>query len=74
VANDLMVEGSGLEELCLIFKDSKDLLSKLEKMFTLDFDRSMIEQRATFFASSYSNSQTCKTLVENIYTDDTSYK
>ena len=69
VVNETMVEGTNLRDLCIVFDKPLELIRLLEKLFTLDFKVEEIRNREKFFQKYYSNADSGRTIVENIYPD-----
>ena len=58
-----MVDGTGLEDYCLIGADADALRQKIEQVYHLSFDESQQEKRKILLASELSNLRN----VEKIY-------
>mgnify|MGYP006969206801 FL=1 len=67
VVNETMVEGTNLRNLCIVFDKPLELIRLLEKLFTIDFKAQEIKNREEFFQKYYSNADSGRTIVENIY-------
>ena len=63
VVNQFMVDGTGLEDYCLIGADADALRQKIEQVYHLSFDESQQEKRKILLASELSNLRN----VEKIY-------
>lgn len=69
VVNETMVEGTNLESLCMVFDNTLDLVAKLEDLFMLDFTAEDVKKRELFFQKYYSNIDSGRTIVKNIYSN-----
>lgn len=69
VVNETMVEGTNLGNLCILFDKPSDLVAKLEDLFTVDFKAEELQRREVFFQKYYSNIDSGRTIVENIYSN-----
>ena len=69
VVNETMVEGTNLESLCMVFDNTLDLVAKLEDLFMLDFTAEDVKKRELFFQKYYSNIDSVRIIIENIYSN-----
>jgi hypothetical protein len=67
LVNDKMLNGTGLEELCVIGNDAKALKSKLRELFKADFNTSDIQARENVLTSLYSNSTNAENLISLVW-------
>jgi hypothetical protein len=63
IANDLMVSGTGLHELCRVYDDKDQLVDSILELINLPFDENMIKTRKEFL-SAYSNQANCKKITD----------
>ena len=67
VVNETMVEGTNLRDLCIVFDKPLELVRLLERLFSVDFKMDEIIRREEFFQKYYSNIDSGRTIIENIY-------
>ncbi|MDT8394145.1 MAG: glycosyltransferase family 1 protein [Bacteroidales bacterium] len=67
LVNDKMLNGTGLEELCVIGNDATALKSHLRKLFNSEFSASDIKDREKLLTKLYSNSTNADDLIKLIW-------
>jgi PAS domain-containing protein len=63
VVNPLMVDGTGIEKLCVIGKNYSELLAKIEEYMLLDYTESYSENRVGVLKEKFSNSSNSELLI-----------
>ena len=69
LVNNSMAEGSGLNELCNIEKNSKDFCNRIEQLFITPYCKADISKRKQVLKAVYNNAENAQKLVRIIYTD-----
>lgn len=67
IVNPTMLNGTDLEELCLIGKSAVELKSLLDEVSDKEFTRGMIEKRAVVLRDNFSNSINADRMVDIIF-------
>lgn len=67
LVNPQMVQGTGLESLCEIGRDTEVLKNKVGDLFAMPFDLSDIVMRKKLLEDNYSNEKNVKKLIELIF-------
>lgn len=67
LVNPQMVQGTGLESLCEIGRDTEVLKNKVDDLFAMPFDLSDIVMRKKLLEDNYSNEKNVKKLIELIF-------
>jgi diadenosine tetraphosphate (Ap4A) HIT family hydrolase len=68
MANPLMMEGTGLEDLCYIFKDQKEMNEKIALLREMDYSESEQEKRAIQLQN-YNDQKAAKSLIEDMFSN-----
>lgn len=63
IVNSLMVNNTGLEDLCIVRNKAEDIIEAINRYFTTDFTTQMIEDRRKILSANFSNQQNVKTLL-----------
>jgi hypothetical protein len=66
VVNPLMVEGSGLEQLCAIGQNFDEMKTKIEEYLVLDYSQAYFEKRKQTLIEKFSNISGANKLIEHI--------
>jgi len=66
IVNDLMVSGSGLENLCYVRNSASAIRQTVEALINIPFEESRINERKTVLETDFSNSTNAKKLMELI--------
>jgi predicted nucleic acid-binding protein len=67
LVNDKMLNGTGLEDLCITAKSSKEFKQKLKILFKKNFTASEIELRNKVLERRYSNDRNAQILLELVF-------
>ncbi len=67
LVNDKMLNGTGLEELCVVANSSKEFKLKLKSLFKKKFGQPEIEQRKKVLGTRYSNEWNAEMLVKLVF-------
>lgn len=67
LVNTVMVEGIGVEELCIVANDATSMKSKLVELFQREFQATEIERRKDVLEKRYSNKRNAEHLVNVIF-------
>ena len=67
LVNDKMLNGTGLDELCVIANSSREFKQKLKSLFKKDFTSPEIELRKKIMSLQYSNDRNAETLIRLVY-------
>jgi hypothetical protein len=67
LVNDKMLNGTGLDELCVIANSSREFKQKLKSLFKKDFTAPEIELRKKILSLQYSNDRNADTLIKLVY-------
>jgi glycosyltransferase involved in cell wall biosynthesis len=67
LVNDKMLNGTGLDELCIIANDAEALKLELKKLFDMEFSGEEISRRESTLAKLYSNSINADRLIEFVW-------
>ncbi len=66
IVNPLMVEGTGLEKLCVIGKKFNEIQAKIEEYMLLDYTEQYFENRSAVLSSKFSNTASAEAIVDQI--------
>ena len=67
LANDLMVQNTGLQSLCSVANSPEDMIGQLNLLMNQDFDEGLIEHRARVLSAGFANqanAQLLKSLIQ----------
>lgn len=67
LVNSMMVKNTGLEELCFIKDDPKDMISEIQSLLKLEFTELMISERKEVWDQLFSNAKGAKIIIEEIF-------
>lgn len=67
IVNPEMVQGTGLEELCLVGRDPEELRAIIRDIFESPFDISEVEQRKELLSGNYSNQVNAGRLIKLVF-------
>lgn len=67
LVNDKMLNGTGLDDLCVIANSSKEFKLKLKSLFKKEFTAPEIEQRESILKTRYSNQQNADSLIALVF-------
>lgn len=67
LVNKMMLNGTGLDDLCFVANDSIQLKRKLNELFEKSFDKENLHERKKTLASLYSNDENAKLLIKYIF-------
>ena len=67
LVNDKMLNGTGLEELCVIANSSREFKQKLRALFNKDFGTNEIRKRAQVLEHRYSNDNNADQLIRLVF-------
>lgn len=70
VVNNLMVDGSGLEDVCIVAKTFTEIKKKIEDYMLLDYSLSYFENRKKYLFSNFGNQSGAQKLLKNIPFND----
>jgi hypothetical protein len=70
IVNNLMVEGSGLEKVCIVASDFKEIISKIEEYFLLEYSKAYFDNRKTYLFENFGNINGAKKLADLIEFDN----
>lgn len=67
LVNTAMIQGTGLEELCVIADSVKELREKVSELFCQSFSPDHLEKRREILLQNYSNEHNCRRLISLIF-------
>jgi len=67
LVNDMMLNGTGLDELCIIGNDAPALKSQLKNLFGSEFTEDDFSRRESLLNELYSNSKNAERLIELVW-------
>lgn len=67
LVNDKMLNGTGLDALCAIGNNSRELRTQLKNLFTLSFEESEIKKRQLLLQQNYDNSKNAEKLIRLVF-------
>jgi len=67
LTNSMMVDQTGLEDLCINAETADDIKEKLTELFTKAFDESEIEKRETTLTRAFSNAKGAQKIIQLAY-------
>lgn len=70
LVNDMMLNGTGLDDLCIIGNDTAALKTELRRLFKTEFSDKEAESREDTLAKLYSNAKNAEKLVELVWSTD----
>jgi len=70
VVNPLMVEGSGLEKLCIVADSFELMVNHIKNFLLLDFTKAYFLERKEYLAGHFSNERGAKKLIDSIRFSD----
>jgi len=66
IVNAKMIKDTGLENLCIIADEAKEMQLKVEEFFTKKFDNQMLIHRKNELSEKFNNERSAKLLIEKI--------
>ena len=66
IANNEMVDGTGLENLCIMANSAKEMQTAIEQYKNIEFTREEISKRRNGLSLSYNNLENAKKIVRNL--------
>ncbi len=64
------MEGSGLEKVCIVASDFKEIISKIEEYFLLEYSKAYFDNRKTYLFENFGNINGAKKLADLIEFDN----
>jgi hypothetical protein len=70
IVNNLMVDGTGLENVCVVAKNFDEIVAKIREYSMLEYSTSYFENRKAYMESHFGNSTGAKKLIKLIQFDN----
>lgn len=67
ISNSMMVKDTGLESLCSIKDDPRDMILEIQNLMKQDFTEEMIEERKKIWSRLYSNERGAQIIIDEVY-------
>jgi len=71
IVNNLMVEGSGLEKVCVVADNFKGIISKIEEYFLLEYSDAYFKNRQAYLLQNFGNIKGAEKLISHIEFNNT---